>query len=206
LRSFDEENVIAYEFGTKSRLMDGRATFNFSAFFNDYEDFQLESLVGLVPQSLNIGDLESSGIEMEGRVLVTDNFELSGTYGYLDADITSSLDPDILGKDTPQAPKHSASLGAHYYMDLAGGKADFSAIWRYSDNYWFDIFNTLEQPSINLINLRAGFEAASGRWGLAAHGENVTDEEYFAHRFIFLDVANRRANGRHYRVEFSLYF
>jgi len=76
----------------------------------------------------------------------------------------------------------------------------------YSDNFWFDVFNTLEQQSYNLFNLRVGYEADSGKWGIAGFIDNATDEEYYLERFIFLDVANKRAAGRMYRAELTYRF
>ena len=206
LNPFDEESVMAYEIGTKSKFMDGRASLNVSLFYNDYEDFQLETLVGLVPEIFNVGDVETSGIELEGSIMATDNLQLAATYAYLDAEIKSSIDPEILGNRTPNAPKHSASAQAHYFIDTNNGEWKLSGTWIYSDTYWFDVFNTLEQPSYNLFNLRAGYEAGSEKWGVAGFVDNATDEEYFTERFVFLDVANRRAAGRLYRVEFTYRF
>jgi iron complex outermembrane receptor protein len=206
LDPFDEEKVTAYEVGTKSSLLDGRASLNFSAFYNDYKDYQLETFLRGVPRVLNIGDIKSQGIELEGRVLVTDNFELAGTYAYLDSKVKNSLDPALVGNRTPQSPKHSASAQAHYYIPISAGEFKLSGILAYSDNFWFDIENTLDQPSYTKIDLRVGYTPKSGRWGIAAFADNVTDEEYFAERFVFLDVANRRAPGRLWRVEATVHF
>jgi len=210
LNPFDEETVMAYEIGTKSKFMDGRASLNVSLFYNDYQDFQLETLVGLVPEIFNIGDVETSGIELEGSIMATDNLQLAATYAYLDSEVKDTIagmDPPIPpGARTPNSPKHSASAQAHYYIDTNNGEWKLSGTWIYSDTYWFDIFNTLEQPSYNLFNLRAGYEAGSEKWGVAGFVDNATDEEYFTERFVFLDVANRRAAGRLYRVEFTYRF
>jgi len=206
INPFDEEKVIAYEAGTKSKLLDGRATLNFSAFYNDYQDYQLETLVGLVPEVFNVGDIKSQGIELEGRVLLTDNFELAGTYAYLDSKVKNSIDPGLVGKRTPQSPKHSGSVQAHYYIPSSAGEWKLSGIWAFSDDFWFDIFNTLEQPSYNKLDLRIGYTANSGRWSIAGFADNVTDEEFFTERFFFLDVANRRAPGRLMRLEAMVYF
>jgi iron complex outermembrane receptor protein len=206
IQSFAEEKVLAYEVGTKSVLLDGRATLNVSAFYNDYEDYQLETFVNGLPLVQNVGDIESSGIELEGRILVTDNFELAGTYAYLDSEVKRSLEPELVGKATPQSPEHSASAQAHYYIPSGLGEWKLSGIWSYTDNFWFDIFNTLEQPSVSKLDLRLGLTANSGRWMVAGFVDNATDEEYFVERFVFLDVANRRAPGRLWRVEFTLNF
>jgi len=206
LNPFDEEKVTAYEIGTKSQFMDGNASLNVSLFYNDYKDFQLETLVGLVPEIFNVGDVKTSGIEFEGKIMATDNLQLAATYAYLDAEVKNSIDPAIIGNRTPNAPKHSASAQAHYFIDTNNGEWKLSGTWIYSDTFWFDIFNTLEQPSYNLFNLRAGYQAGSEKWGVAAFVDNATDEEYYIERFLFLDVANRRAAGRLYRVEFTYRF
>ena len=206
LNPFDEEKVTAYEIGTKSQFMDGNASLNVSLFYNDYKDFQLETLVGLVPEIFNVGDVKTSGIEFEGKIMATDNLQLTATYAYLDAEVKNSIDPAIIGNRTPNAPKHSASAQAHYFIDTNNGEWKLSGTWIYSDTFWFDIFNTLEQPSYNLFNLRAGYQAGSEKWGVAAFVDNATDEEYYIERFLFLDVANRRAAGRLYRVEFTYRF
>ena len=210
LREFDKETVMSYEIGTKSKFLDGRASLNASLFYNDYKDFQLETLANLVPEVFNVGDVKSSGLELEGQIMATENLQLSATYAYLDAkikNILQGIDPPIpSGNRTPNAPKHSASAQAHYYIDTNNGEWKLSGTWIYSDSYWFDIYNTFEQPSYNLFNLRAGYEAGSDKWGVAGFIDNLTDEEYYTERFLFLDVANKRAAGRLYRVEFTYRF
>jgi iron complex outermembrane receptor protein len=206
LKPFDEETVMSYEIGTKSKFMDGRASLNASVFYNDYKDFQLETFVNPVPEVFNIGDVRSSGIELEGQIMATDNLQLAATYAYLDSEMKNSLDPEIEGKRTPNAPKHSGSAQAHYFIDTESGEWKLSGTWMYSSSYWFDVFNTLDQPSYNLFNLRAGYEADSEKWGVAGFIDNATDEEYYTDRFNFLDLANKRAAGRLYRVEFTYRF
>jgi hypothetical protein len=51
-----------------------------------------------------------------------------------------------------------------------------------------------------------GYTAKSGLWSVAAFADNVTDEEYYTERFLFLDVANRRAPGAEWRVEATVNF
>jgi iron complex outermembrane receptor protein len=206
LNPFDEETVMSYEIGTKSKFLDGRASLNASLFYNDYKDFQLETLQDLVPEVFNIGDVRTSGLELEGQIMATDNLQLAATYAYLDTKVKNSLDPAIEGNDTPNAPKHSASAQAHYFIPTDSGEWKLSGTWIYSDDYYFDIYNEFDQPSYNLFNLRAGYEAGSGNWGVAGFIDNAGDEEYYTERFLFLDVANKRAPGRLYRVEFTYRF
>ena len=206
LNVFDEETNNAYEIGIKSRFANGRAQINAAAFFNDYSDYQLETLVGLVPEVFNVGDIETTGLEADGRFLLTENLEITANIAILDSEVKSSIDPAILGQATPQAPETSGSLGFSYARPLNAGELQFSGNWQYSSDFWFDIFNTLEQPSFNVVNVRLGYEAEDSRWGIALVGDNITDEEYFVERFLFLDVANRRAPGALWRVELTANF
>ena len=206
LNTFDEETNNAFEIGIKSRFANGRAQINAAAFFNDYSDYQLETLVGLVPEVFNVGDIETSGVEADGRFLVTDNLEITANVAFLSSEVKSSIDPAIAGMDTPQAPETSGSVGFAYNRPMNSGEFQFSGNWQYSSEFWFDIFNTLEQPSFNVANVRLGYEAEDSRWSIALVGDNVTDEEYFVERFLFLDVANRRAPGALWRVELTANF
>ena len=158
LNSFDEETVMSYEIGTKSKFLDGRASLNASLFYNDYQDFQLETLANLVPEVFNVGDVKSTGFELEGQIMATDNLQLAATYAYLDSEIKNILegiDPPIpSGNSTPNSPKHSASAQAHYFIDTDSGEWKLSGTWIYSDSFWFDIwyFNTNGSFSWNRSN------------------------------------------------------
>lgn len=206
LNTFDEETNNAYELGVKSRFAGGRAQLNAAVFFNDYSDYQLETLVGIVPEVFNIGDIETKGFEADGRFLIGDNLELIATLAILDTEVVSSLDPAILGKETPQAPETSGSIAVDYRRPAGTGELQLSGNYQYSSDFWFDIFNTLRQDSYGVVNLRAGYEAENERWGIAVVGDNVTDEEIYTERFVFLDVANRRAPGALWRVELTASF
>lgn len=204
---FDEETVLAFEIGSKSRFLGGRASLNASVFYSDYQDFQLETLANLLPAIFNVGDVEGYGLELEGRWLATDSLELAATYAYLESEVVDSeFEPELVDNATPQSPQHSASAQAAWTLPGDVGEWRFSGTWTYTDDFWFDIFNTLEQSALHLFDLRAGLTASSGRWQIAAFVNNLTDEEYFTERFVFLDVANRRAPGRLYRAEATWYF
>jgi len=206
LNTFDEETNNAYELGIKSRFADGRAQINAAVFFNDYSDYQLETLVGLVPEVFNVGDIETSGFEADGRFLIGNNLELTATFAFLDTEVVSSIDSAILGKETPQAPETSGSIAFDYRRPAGAGELQLSGNYQYSSDFWFDIFNTLKQDSYGVVNVRVGYEAEDERWGIALVGDNVTDEEFFTERFLFLDVANRRAPGALWRVELTASF
>ena len=201
---FDKEENTAYELGFKSSLFGGRGQLNAAVFANEYENFQLERLVNLVPQVENIGNIDVVGAEADFRFLLGDAFELFGSLSVLDTEVKESVDPALVGNKAPMAAETSGSLGGKFTVPMGSGDLDLWAVWTYTDKFFFDIENTFEQPSYSTIDARAAW--ANERWGVALVGENLADEEYLAESFLFLDVTNIRAWGRLLRLEAHLNF
>ena len=204
IRSFAKEVNTAYEIGIKSTLFGGQGRLNAALFSNEYENFQLERILNGLPQVDNIGDIDVSGAEAEFRFLLSDAIELYGSLSVLDTEVTSSVDPALVGNDTPTAAETSGSLGARFTRPMGAGEFTATALWTYTGSFFWNIENTLVEPSFNTIYARAGWE--NDRWGVALVGENLTDEKYLANSFIFLDTTNIRAWGRLLRIEVNLNF
>jgi iron complex outermembrane receptor protein len=157
-----------------------------------------------VPQVENIGNIDVVGAEADFRFLIGDAFELFGSLSVLDTEVKESIEPALVGNNAPMAAETSGSLGGKYTVAMGTGDLDLSAVYTYSDSFFFDIENTFEQPSYSTIDARAAW--ANDRWGVALIGENLADEEYLAESFLFLDVTNIRAWGRLVRLEAHLNF
>jgi iron complex outermembrane receptor protein len=201
---FDKEENTAFELGIKSTLLAGRGQINAAIFSSAYEDFQLEEQLNLVPQVNNIGDVDVFGIEADFKFLLSDAFELWGSIGILDTEVTNAPDVTRNGNKSPQAPENTASLALKYTAEMGSGDVEASALWSYSDEFYFDLANTFKQDAYNTLDLRAAW--SNDKWGVAVIAENVTDEEYLAEQFLFLDVTSIRAWGALYRAEFTLNF
>ena len=184
---FNEEENLAYEFGVKSTLLAGRAQLNASAFFYDYTDLQLENQANISILIENAADAETKGIELEGRVLITENFELMGSFATVDAAVESGVivfdgvSTDITGKKLLRAPETTASLIGRYTVPVGDlGELSFRGEYAYTDEQFYDIGNTEVQDSYSVINARIAMDSYSERWSVALIGENVGDEKYFA--------------------------
>src|SRR3546814_19807800 len=66
--------------------------------------------------SIQQGQYETRGLELEGRWNIARNFSVYGAYAYVDSEVTDTSDAalDTLGKQIPLQPKQSASLGGDY--------------------------------------------------------------------------------------------
>ncbi len=201
---FDKEENTAYELGIKSTVWGGRGQINAAVYANEYTNFQLEEQLNLVPQVNNIGDVDVVGAEVDFRFLLSDKFELFGALSVLDTEVKNAPDTSRNGNKSPMAAETSGSLGAKFTTPMGSGDFDARAVYAYSDDFFFDLENTLAQPSYSTIDARVAW--SNDTWGVALIGENLSDEEYLAESFLFLDVTNIRAWGRLLRAEFTLNF
>jgi len=100
--TFDEEEVESTEIGGKFRLLDGRMQLNVAAFYNDLLNQQLtaniagqvgtQSIVG--SYTSNAGESEIYGLELELQARLTENWDVSAGYAYVDPTFTSYLNSD----------------------------------------------------------------------------------------------------------------
>ena len=201
---FDKEESTAYELGIKTSLWGGRGQLNAAVFKSDYENYQLEELTNLVPQVKNVGDAEVTGLDMDFRFLLSDAFEVWGSFALLDAEMVNAVDPSREGKTMPQSPEKSGSVSGKWSVPAGSGDFDLSATWTYSDSFFFDLANDFEQSSYSTVSARVAW--ANETWGVALLGDNLTDEEFLAERFMFLSVSSIRAPGRYLMLQAHVNF
>ena len=181
----EPETVKNYEIGIKSELANNRLRINASIFQMDYTDLQVFQLVG----SLLVGgnaEATTKGFELDAAALLTEDWILGFTYGYMDAeyDVYELGAFDWSGNRLPRAPENSWSINTMYTLNIAGGSAmDFSAVYASTGDFYFDPENSPSQfeDSFGMLDARVTWRAASGHWELSAWGRNLTDEEYRTH-------------------------
>lgn len=85
---FAPEDLLSFEGGIKSELMDKRVRLNLSAFFSDYDDLQVQRILagsgGAVTVTENAASAEYKGIEVELQALLADGLTLQSSFGYTD--------------------------------------------------------------------------------------------------------------------------
>ncbi len=175
--------AINYEAGIKGEPFDG---FQMSAavFYTEYSDLPYQvsdSGGGFGFNTVNlIVDQQSTGLEWESTLYLTDDFLFHASLGYIDVDV------DEAGGVTPVAPltpELTASLSPEYHVNLASGarvvlRADYS----YRDEMWgepsSDPARQTKIDSRDLINIDIAYHSPDGSWTAALYGRNVTDERY----------------------------
>ena len=154
--SFLQEESVNYELGMKSQWFDRRLVLNVGVFKMEIDAIQLTTpitnSVGAVTSiATNQGDGEITGLEIESRYAVTDDFTVGFTYAMADTEFTNGIDDfqwqitsgggifnpanptdparnlngrgnaSIAGNPFPLAAKHTASLTGDYSRPVFGG-------------------------------------------------------------------------------------
>lgn len=183
---YDDEIVNAYEVGLKSQLFDNMLTANLAAFYYDYENLQVYTLVvdpntNLTVQNFtNASNAEVSGLEVELAASPMDGLDLSLGASFLDASYAdfNSAGDDYSGNTLPNAPEVSLTGTARYTWALFGGDASAQADVTYRSKVYYDTRNVerLSDGDRTFVNLRFGWTPSSGNWEVGVFGRNVFDE------------------------------
>ena len=196
---FLEEEVIAYEAGIKSSLWDGRAELNVAAFFTDYDDLQIAQFDGTL--GFNVGNAaktEVKGIEIDGRVLITDNLALGYALGFLDHEFTDFQNGNCYNRQPPDGvigaqgnqlcnytgfsgqytPEFTSSLVFNYDKQFGNNMAfEFMLAHNYTSeqNVHVNLDPQYKIDGYTLLDARIGVRGE--RWSFAILGKNLLDEE-----------------------------
>jgi iron complex outermembrane receptor protein len=191
---YRDESVLSFELGVKSRLLDGAAEINAALFYIDYDNLQVSQFDGTLGFVVgNAPEATSQGVEIDGRLQLTENIMLSGSVGYLDFEFdnyqdgacapihtvtTGELLCNYSGKGNIFTPDWSASVSADYLLPL-GNSFDLraGADLNYKDEHFVDVTLNpdVAQDAYTMINARLALEAEA--WSVALVGRNLTDEE-----------------------------
>ena len=197
--SFDPEEADSFELGLKTDLLDETLRLNLAAFYVEYTDLQLDSVIPVEGSEIgqesvisNAGEVTSWGIEADMLWLVTDQLTIDGTLGYLDSeydkfDCDLDRDPsngneDCTVLDVKRTPEWTASLGATYRtpFEIFGGALDLNANATYTDEFYNDIFNSEASvhEDVTLLNASISYISSNETVRVSLFGRNLTDEEY----------------------------
>ncbi|MDX1403073.1 MAG: TonB-dependent receptor [Woeseiaceae bacterium] len=92
-RTFEPEDINAFEFGAKSTFAEYGLTLNVSAFYYDYVGLQIARIVSRTSFNENV-DAEVTGLEAEFVWAPSDNFLINGMVSFLDTEIGNVAVPD----------------------------------------------------------------------------------------------------------------
>jgi iron complex outermembrane recepter protein len=191
---YEDETVINYEIGTKAELLGGRAQLNAAIFYTDYKDLQVSQFDGTVGFVVgNAAAARSQGIELDGRIMLTEELLLIGSMAYLDYEFkeyegaacppkttldTGAVTCDLSGEPNTFAPELSASITLDYITPLSDAfnlHVTMDTSYRSEQYVEATLEPLMEQDSEVNVNARIALEADN--WILALVGKNLTDND-----------------------------
>ena len=201
-----QEELLAYEAGFRASLADRTVQLSGALFYYDYTDKQvlglLQSIFGNLPKLVNIPDSRVTGAELEVTVRPSEGLRLTGGVTYVDSEVTSSLllsNPsgqvaDIEGESFPNTPKWQLNADVQYdfaVSDSLNGFVGANGRYRTEAQAGFGRLPTFILKDYGTLDLRAGIEAADGRWRAELWGRNVTNTLYWNNIAKLTDTYSR---------------
>ena len=90
LRTYDSDDLWSYEVGVKSNLANNRMSLNAAVFFIDWQDsLQVQRLACGFQVDANIGDVESTGFEIELSAAPIEGLTFDLGVGYTNTEVVS---------------------------------------------------------------------------------------------------------------------
>ena len=200
-QTIEPEEATSYEIGVKADVFEDRLRVNATAYFMDYTDLQIQRF-GVDPgappgsfgafQTLNAGDAEVSGLEVETTWLITENLSFVGSYSYTDSEFVNTIlldgqgnEVDISGQELTRAAPSKYAIALEYYQPLSRGALKFRIDQRYTSTNRQDIFaDESNQPGFHVMDVRAAWISGDEGWEVALWSKNLLDEEYISHAYI----------------------
>jgi len=201
LRQFDEEFLIEYELGVKSRLLEDRLHLKAAVFHDDRRDQQVKSSTGRIRENGStefidyIGNAATgtnNGVEFEAVWYPTDSLSLTSNFGLLDATFDSfinSENQDLAGRDQAHAPRYMAHVAARYSNGPWSASISIDA----KDAFYFSDSHDIQSQAYETLNTNLSY--SGGDWRLSLWGRNLTDQDYAVRGFFFGAFGNDPRKG-----------
>lgn len=193
--SFEPEFVTVYEGGFKYTGANQRLRLNGAVYYTDYDDLQVQVLLGPAPITRNAATAIVKGFELEMAALPVGGLKLEAGVGLTDASYTQ-IGPQVIGltrqSKFAQVPEWSYSAALSYEFTLgAAGTIAPRVDWLHRSRIYMDALNSpqVTQDAYSLYNASLTFTSASERWLIALTGTNLGDERYFTSGFADLQTA-----------------
>ncbi|GAA0190507.1 TonB-dependent receptor [Brevundimonas nasdae] len=234
LTTADSETVMSYEAGFKSRLWDGRARLNGTAYIYEVDDMQFTAIGGADNSNrlINAEKGEGYGLEFDGDVYLGAGFSLSAGAAWNHTEIKDKnllvaictggctvTDPivnvagqnraKIDGNPFPQAPEYTANLTLNYVRALGNDTELFASTdWVMQKDFNLFLYNAVEFKVDTSFEggLRAGWRDLNRGLEAAVYVRNITDEANVIGAIDFNNLTAFVNEPRTYGVQVSKRF
>lgn len=173
-RAFEPTRGTQYELGVKYQPADAPVLLTAAVY-----DLTKRNVVTYDPVSFDarqVGEVRSRGLELEAKASLARGLDLSVAYTLNDIENTADSNAALVGKRPTLIPKHLAAAWLDYTVqggDLAGLGGGLGA--RYTGSRYGNGMNTVENPSVTLVDAAAHY--TTGPWRLSLNAQNLFDRD-----------------------------
>jgi len=179
---FEPETVDAYEIGAKGSFWGNRIGLNVAAFYEQFDDFQLNTFTGTNFVVTNLEEVESKGVEVEAAANLLEGLDLTLGATYTDARYADDIsDPNLAGQRLTNAPFWIATATTNYQRPLTEQiLAVIYLDYRFTGNHntGSNLAPEKNQPSYSVWNGSIGIAGADERWEVKLWARNLFDQDY----------------------------
>ena len=182
---FEPDETTSYEGGVKGQFLDGSLLLDFSAYYIDWTDIQLQQrdpTSGFVYYS-NAGNATSQGFELSIAAVPAEGLDITATLAYTDAELSDPTSGGIVaeaGDPLPFSADWTATLAVDKEFAInadmngfVGGT--FAYVGERSEEFSSDAtVPRVTMPSYTTLDLRAGVTWSD--WTFSLFARNVTNE------------------------------
>ena len=209
-QAFDEETVESFEIGLRTQLFNNRLRLNATAFNAVYDDFQLPTVFpgSVMFLTLNSGEAEVTGLEVDFFAAVTESFEIYGNFGLQNADyneLSAGAVAAGIGPDLQRTPEFTGRIGAAKTFEFEQGSLRLGGDVNYTAEYLIDPSNSPNSlvDNTETLNLQAALTFPSYNTQLIFECSNCTDETYQIGNFFNVQYPSQpRRFGARIKYEF----
>lgn len=204
--TYNPEKSDNYEIGTKNTFLNNRLKINLTAFYFQQKDQQVStSRDGINYASLNVGDMNNFGLELESTAVPLKNLQIDWTastshseYQKLELfDAATNTVKNYKGNKAINNPEILSTVAVQYNIPISRSKDNFKAFlrgeYKYIGKYQLDFENTFHQNAYSMLNARAGI--TSKHVDLAFWVRNLTDVRYVAFGYGSYLIGSPRMYG-----------
>ena len=194
-RFYDSENLMSYELGVNSELLDGAVRLKSQIFYSSRNNQQISTSIQLDPQdplsfiylTKNFDAGENKGIEAEAEIFFSQRLHARLSAGFLDAVFadTPEIPLNLRGREQAYAPSFQWSALLNYQLN---DNLQIQGSFFKQDGYFFDESHDQQATGYSLVDIAVVYSLE--RTQITFWTKNILNQDYPIRGFYFSNDPN----------------
>lgn len=184
-----------YEAGIKASLFDDRLELDASVYHNDIKNgvmTYLDPALGAFRTTYQ--DYETSGFELQGRMLISDGLTLTGGLGYTHSELgaNGANTNTVAGNGVPNTPKWTVTTGLQYDTSASvlnlPGSLSVGVQYQFTGSRPADVDDSFDLKPYHIVDTRVGWKNDANDLEIYAFGRNLLNQRAETFGSLYLGV------------------